>query len=229
MAGPTILALAELSDGAPTRLSLELATLATELAAAAGGRSIVACIGRGAADGATEVARYAAEVLADEADTEGDTPAALVIAAHLVTFLGSTPADLVLVPASPDGKDVAGIVAARLGLPVLVNAAGVSWLDGGPVVEMSTFGGRLITRSGFTAGGGIIVVRPGAATARERGRAGEVIDRRRPRRHRGPAGPCRRARRDVRGRGLHRGRPGRGGRRPGRRAARRVRHHRGPR
>ena len=94
MAGPTILALAELSAGAPTRLSLELATLATELATASGGRTIVACVGHGAADGAKEVARYAPEVLAIEADTDGATPAALVIAAHLVDQLGSAPADL---------------------------------------------------------------------------------------------------------------------------------------
>jgi electron transfer flavoprotein alpha subunit len=174
MAGPTILALAELSAGAPTRLSLELATLATALAEAAGGRAIVACVGRGAADGAADVARYAPEVLALEADTDGATPAASVIAAHLVDMLGSAPADLVLVPASPDGKDVAGIVAARLDLPVLVNAAAVAWQDGGAVVEMSTFGGRLVTRSGFTAGGGIIVVRPGAATAHERGSVGTI-------------------------------------------------------
>ena len=91
----------------------------------------------------SEVARYAPEVLAVEADTDGATPAALVIAAHLAAMTGIAPADLVLVPASPDGKDVAGIVAARLGLPVLVNAAAVAWQDGGPVVEMSTFGGRL--------------------------------------------------------------------------------------
>ncbi len=174
MAGPTILALAELSAGAPTRLSLELATLATELAGAAGGRAIVACVGREAADGAIEVARYVPEVLTFEADTEGTAPAAPVIAAHLVQFLQAAPADLVLVPASADGKDVAGIVAARLGLAVLVNAAAVAWQDGGAVVEMSTFGGRLVTHSGFTGGGGIIVVRPGAAGARESGSVGTI-------------------------------------------------------
>ena len=174
MAGPTILALAELSGGAPTRLSLELATLATELAAASAGRAVIACVGHGAADGAKEVARFAPEVLALEADTDGAAPAAVVIAAHLVGMLASAPAGVVLVPASPDGKDVAGILAARLGLPVLVNAAAVAWQEGGPVVEMSTFGGRLITHSGFTAGGGIIVVRPGAATAREGSSVGTI-------------------------------------------------------
>ena len=75
MAGPTILALAELAGGAPTRLSLELASLATGLAEAAGGRAVVACIGSGAGSAAAVVARHAPQVLAVEADTEGAAPA----------------------------------------------------------------------------------------------------------------------------------------------------------
>jgi electron transfer flavoprotein alpha subunit len=174
MAGPTILALAEFAGGEPTRLSLELATLATELAAAADGHAVVACIGTFTAAGVAEVADYAPEVLAIEAETSGTVPAAAVIAAQLLAILDRTTADLVLVPASADGKDVAGIVAARRDLPVLVNAAGVSWSDDGLVVEMNAFGGRLITRSGFTSGGGIVIVRPGATTAHASGAIGRV-------------------------------------------------------
>jgi electron transfer flavoprotein alpha subunit len=174
MAGPTILALAELAGDAPTRLSLELATLATDLAQAAAGRSIVACIGSAAVTGAVELARYAPDVLAVEADTEGATPAATVLAAHLLTLLDRTAADYLLIPASPDGKDAAGIVAARRDMPVLVNAAAARWSDDGLVVEMSAFGGRLITNSAFTAGGGIVIIRPGATTARETGATGSI-------------------------------------------------------
>ena len=174
MAGPIILALAELAGGTPTRLSLELATLATDLAAVAGGRAIVACIGDDATAAAAEVAAYAPEVLAVEAGTVGTTPAATVVAAQLVALLERSAADVVLVPASADGKDVAGIVAARRDLAVLVNAAGVTWSDGGVVVEMSAFGGRLITRSGFASGGGVVIVRPGATTARASAAIGRV-------------------------------------------------------
>jgi len=174
MAGPTILALAELSDGAPTRLALELATMATELAGAAAGQAMVACIGVGAAGAAAEAARYAPRVLAVEAETDGPTPAATVVAAHLEALLAATRADIVLVPASADGKDVAGIVAARLDLPILVNAAAITWSADGPVVEMSAFGGRLVTRSGFVGVGGLIVVRPGATQAQEASEMGAV-------------------------------------------------------
>ena len=174
MAGPTILALAELAGGAPTRLSLEVASLARQLAEAAGGRAVVACIGDDATAGAAEVARYAPEVLAVEAETAGNVPAASTLAAHLLALLDRTAATHVLLPASPDGKDAAGIVAARRQLAILVNAAGVEWVDGDLVVEMSAFGGRLTTRSAFTSGGGIVVVRPGAAAASESGAPGTV-------------------------------------------------------
>ena len=50
----------------------------------------------------------------------------------------------VLIGASPDGRDVAGILSALLGWGVLVNATAVTWDDGGPVVEMSVFGGKLL-------------------------------------------------------------------------------------
>ena len=65
-------------------------------------------------------------------------------------------------------------MAAKRDLPVLVNAAAVDWSDDGVVVEMSAFGGRLITRSTFTSGGGIVIVRPGAATAQETEVAGSI-------------------------------------------------------
>ena len=41
----------------------------------------------------------------------------------------------------------------------------MTWGDDGPVVEMSVFGGRLVTWSALTAGHGIVTVRPNVATA----------------------------------------------------------------
>jgi electron transfer flavoprotein alpha subunit len=57
------------------------------------------------------------------------------------------------------------MIAGSLELPVLVSAGGVRWSDDGPVVEMSAFGGRLLTESTFSSGRGLIIVRPGTATA----------------------------------------------------------------
>jgi len=160
-----IWAVAELAGGRPTRLSLELATLARQLAQASGGTATVVAVGSGAAGAAKELAALGPRVIAVEAPTEGDRPAASVVAPRLAALAGEARPDVLLVPASPDGKDVAGFLSALLDLPVLVNAAGVRWADGGPVVQMSTFGGRLGTDSAFTHGRGIVLVRPGTVTA----------------------------------------------------------------
>ena len=53
-----------------------------------------------------------------------------------------------MLPASPDGRDLAGTLSALTGLGVLANATGVRW-DGGPVTTDSVFGGKLITESRF--------------------------------------------------------------------------------
>jgi electron transfer flavoprotein alpha subunit len=60
------------------------------------------------------------------------------------------------------------------GLGVLTNATGVSWTDTGPTVEMSVFGGKLLTSSGFTAGRGIVTVRPNVATASTVAKTGTI-------------------------------------------------------
>jgi electron transfer flavoprotein alpha subunit len=57
------------------------------------------------------------------------------------------------------------MLSALLGWGVLVNAVGVTWADGGPSVEMSVFGGKLLTSSAFAADHGIITVRPNSVTA----------------------------------------------------------------
>jgi electron transfer flavoprotein alpha subunit len=160
-----IWAVADVAAGRPTRLSLEVATLARDLAEGAGTEALAVVIGAGAADAATELAAYVSRVLAVEADTEAERPAAAVVAQWLLALVTERRPDVLLLPASPDGRDLAGLLAGALDLPVLVSAGGVRWSDGGPVVEMSTFGGRLLTESAFSAGRGIVLVRPGTVAA----------------------------------------------------------------
>jgi len=169
-------AVAELAGGHPTRLSLEVATLARGLAAAAGtaGGAAAVVIGAGAGAAATELATYLPLVLAAEAETEGARPAAAVIATWLAALVTERRPEVVLLPASPDGRDLAGLLAGLLDLPVLVSAGGVRWSDDGPVVEMSAFGGRLLTESAFVGGRGVVLVRPGTVAAEPSGGAGTV-------------------------------------------------------
>jgi electron transfer flavoprotein alpha subunit len=169
----TIWAVGELADGAPTRLTLELATLARQMAEAAGGDARTVLIGAGSAKAADEVARYGPDVIAVEVKT-ADQPAAALVAPRLAALLDQHSPDYILVGASNDGKDIAGLLLGLTDLPILVNTAGVEWSDDGPRVEMSTFGGRLVTHSDFAGKRGMILVRPATVAAEEATKPGKV-------------------------------------------------------
>jgi electron transfer flavoprotein alpha subunit len=162
MAG--VLAIGEILDGVPTRLTLELATLARQLADAAGADAHVVLVGPGAGAAGAAVASYGAGVLTIDVSSS-DAPAAAQLAAVLVPLFAERAPDWVLIGATPDGKDLAGALIGLTNLPILVNGSGASWADGGPQVEMSTFGGRLVTQSQFTRNRGIILVRPASVVA----------------------------------------------------------------
>lgn len=172
MAG-SIWAVGEIADGAPTRLTLELATLASQLAEAEKADVRTVLIGPGATEAAKEAARYGPDVLAVEADT-GERPVAAVVAPRLAALVSQHEPSLLLVGASNDGKDIAGLLLGLTDLAILVNGAAVAATDDGPRVEMSTFGGRLVTHSQFTGGRGIILVRPATVAAEEAPSAGSI-------------------------------------------------------
>ena len=166
-------AVGELADGSATRLTLELATLARQLADASKGEARSLLIGPGAQAAAADVAKFGPDVLAVDADITGQ-PAAAVIAPRLAALVEEQSPDYLLIGASNDGKDIAGTLLAMTELPILVNAAGFEAGDGKPRVEMSTFGGRLVTHSEFTGERGIILVRPATIAAEEAASPGKV-------------------------------------------------------
>ena len=148
-------------DGSLTKLSTEAATLARLLHEAGGGAPVGFVHGKNAETAADELGLFVATVYVDDSVAADSTvaPIAVALAAMLDDY------DLVLLPASPDGRDLAGALSALSGWGVLANATGVSWSVDGPLVQQSVFGGKLITESAFTARRGIITVRPNAVTA----------------------------------------------------------------
>ena len=171
----TIWAVGELVDGAPTKLTLELATLARKLAEAAGGTASAVLVGEGASTAGSDVAAYVANVLA--ADTEeslNDRPVAAVVAPRVAALVAQHKPDFLLVGASNDGKDVAGMLVGLTDMPILYNGAAVDWDGSAPRVEMSTFGGKLVTRSTFNGTRGIVVVRAASVTAEPASTPGDV-------------------------------------------------------
>ena len=170
----TILVIGESGpDGALSKLSTEVATMARTLATAGGTTVSGVLPAAGSGTAAAELAHYLPTVSVDEGAPAEASAAqrAAVVAADLDGV------SHVLMPASPDGRDLAGALSALTGWGVLANATGSDWGADGPIVEQSVFGGKLTTRSSFTAGHGIITVRPNTVTAAPLATPGTVTTR----------------------------------------------------
>ena len=152
-------------DGGLANISAETATLVRELGAATGRDVVGIVVAADPATAATELATYLPRVLTIADPAAADNAWSAVAAGRIAEMLGAETPDAIFVGAGADGRDLAGAVSALTGLGVLVNATAVTWTDGGPTVEMSVFGGKLLTTSGFTGGRGIVTVRPNVTTA----------------------------------------------------------------
>ena len=179
MAGGTVWVVAEVgADGALAKSSSEVATLARTLAEAAGGDAAGIVVAADPAGAAKELAGYVSRVVAVAEPAAEGNAWAQVAAQRAAAILASESPLAVLTGAGPEGRDVAGTLAALLERPVLVNATAVAW-DGGPSVEMSVFGGKLVTTSTFADGEwGIVTVRPNVVTAEKAASAGKVEEKR---------------------------------------------------
>ena len=161
------------AGGELTKLSGEAATAARGLGAA-GDLGVTGVVVAPEPEGpAAAMATFVPRVLAVRGREPGAGPAAAAVAtvvAALASQAGDPPRYVVL-GATPDGRDVAGMLAALLGLGVLVNATALAWgaaaagVPAGPRVEMQPFGGRVVTSSGFTGERGIILLRPNMIAA----------------------------------------------------------------
>ena len=165
----TIWVLAEPAGDTFTSTSLELLSHAHTLA------EDVAAITWGDGSSLAAVAgEYGATTLYDVGDLHGALPGVPVAAAIAALIASGAPAD-VLIPASYDGRDVAGRLSARLDRPVLTNVTGLSE-DGALVSEHPVFGGSLTVTAKFTAEGpGIFVVRAKSFAAEASGGAPATV------------------------------------------------------
>jgi electron transfer flavoprotein alpha subunit len=164
-------------SGKPKKLGLELVTLASELAGQYGGSGGAVVLGPQAA--AEAVGQYGAgsAFYSDDARLKGDLtgPASALIAG----LIGQHNPRLVLFPSTPVGKDWAGRVAGKLGLSIEADVIEARVEGGKTVVVNPAFNGALRVSSSFTNEGektGLLLVRPGAGTAKNSGGAGNVVE-----------------------------------------------------
>jgi electron transfer flavoprotein alpha subunit len=168
----TIWVVAEVAEGRPAPVSLELLTKARELA----GTVEAVAWGPDTASYAATLGSHGASRVHDVGDLGGALPGVPVAAAIAAAVQGGA-VDAVLIPHTYDGRDIAGRLSARLDRPVLTNVIGLR-LDGDRlVVGTSIFGATLDLDTVFTDGGpNIVVVKPKSFAAEESGgAAAEVV------------------------------------------------------
>ncbi|HKA50180.1 MAG TPA: electron transfer flavoprotein subunit alpha/FixB family protein [Candidatus Dormibacteraeota bacterium] len=161
----------ELNQGRLTTTSLELFTKAREL-----GDVDAIALGPGAMQAAGALGKHGARrVLANEevvfaeyvAEPATDCLAALVAQER---------PDLIMFGFSPDSREVAGRLAARLGTGLISNAMDVDAVDGGFVVRVPYFGGAKVASYRANATPAIVLIRPKSFEISESGDQAEVIE-----------------------------------------------------
>jgi len=148
--------LAEEADGAPTPVTLELLTearaVASTVEAVAWGSDVAGLAG--------PLGDYGATTVYDVGDLGGALPG-VPVAGAVATLIesGNTP-DAILLPATYEGRDIAGRLSAKLDRPVLTNVTGLVEGGGGLASQHPVFGGSHIVTARFTgAGPAIFVIR----------------------------------------------------------------------
>ena len=151
-----ILVLAAHDGESVKKVTLELLTLARRF-----GEPAAVWLGSGADASRERLAEYGA-VKVYTADGDGMTDYVAAPAEVLAALVAQTSPAAVLVPATGEGKEVAGRLAVKIGSGVLTDAVDLTPGDDGPVAEQSIFGGAIIVKSKVTRGIPIVAVRPNA-------------------------------------------------------------------
>ena len=151
-----ILVLAAHDGESVKKVTLELLTLARRF-----GEPAAVWLGSGADAGRERLAEYGAAKVYT-ADGDGMTDYLAAPAEVLAALVAQVSPAGVLVPATGEGKEVAGRLAVKIGSGVLTDAVDLAPGDDGPVAEQSIFGGAIIVKSKVTKGIPIVAVRPNA-------------------------------------------------------------------
>jgi electron transfer flavoprotein alpha subunit len=147
-----VLVLVEHFEGTPKKVTLELLTLARSL-----GEPSAVYVGGGYDNAKAVLAEYGAQKVYVAADADLDNYIIAPKAEVLAQVVGSSSPAAVLIPSSPEGKEIAARLAVKLDSGVITDAVGVS---DGFVCEQSIFGGGYTVKSKVSKGTPVITVRP---------------------------------------------------------------------
>src|SRR5690242_13380554 len=164
-----ILVFAELSEGKVTSTSLELVTKARDL-----GDVYAVALGAGAKAAAATLGKHGAKVVHVNEDKVFDDYIAEPATDAVASLYEKEKPDLILFGFTPDSREVAGRLAARLGVGLISNANDIAAKDGGFVARVPYFGGAKVASMKANATPAIVLVRPKSFEVSESGGAAEV-------------------------------------------------------
>src|SRR5216684_6583879 len=167
----SILVYAELSGGKVATTSLELMSRAREL-----GDVYAVALGTGAKEAAASLGKHGAKAVHVSEDSAFDDYIAEPATDALASLYEKEKPDLILFGFTSDSREVAGRLAARLGVGLISNANDVSAKGGGFVVKVPYFGGAKVASMKANAKPAIVLVRPKSFEASETGGAADVKD-----------------------------------------------------
>ena len=160
---------AEMSAGKLQSSALELMAKAREL-----GDVYAIALGTGAKAAATTLGKHGAKVVHVNEDRAFDDFIAEPAADALAALHGQHQPDLILFAFTPDSRDVAGRLAARLGHGLISNASDVVAKDGGFVAKVPYFGGARLASMRANSKPAIVLVRPKSFEPSETGGTADV-------------------------------------------------------
>ncbi|HWA67612.1 MAG TPA: electron transfer flavoprotein subunit alpha/FixB family protein [Mycobacteriales bacterium] len=147
-----VLVLVEHFEGTPKKVTLELLTLARSL-----GEPSAVYVGSGYDNAKSVLAEYGAQKVYVAGDAELDGYIVAPKAEVLAQIVGSASPAAVLIPSSPEGKEIAARLAVKLDSGVITDAVGLS---SDLVADQSIFGGAYTVKSKVAKGTPVITVRP---------------------------------------------------------------------
>ena len=138
--------LAESAEGNPTGITLELLTHARSM----GTTTEAVAWGADTASVAAELGNYGATTVYDVGDL-GDSLPGAPVAGAIASLVGSgNRPDIILIPASYDGRDIAGRLSVRLDAPVITNVVDLTAEGDDVRSQHGLFGGAQVASARFT-------------------------------------------------------------------------------
>ena len=160
---------AEMAQGKLAPTPLEIMARAREL-----GDVEAIALGAGAKDAAAILGKHGARAVHVNEDPAFDDFVAEPATDALAALAAGGAPDLILFGFTPDSREVAGRLAARLGCGLISNAGDVAAQDGGFVAKVPYFGGAKLASMRANGKPGIVLIRPKSFEASESGGTAEV-------------------------------------------------------